>query len=353
MIRLIKASSVFKFPSFLIAAIAWGGLAFSPLNFAYANPQLLPTQQLSTARSLSHQLNAIIRLTKTKLPTPRTTGQSVIPLIYLKDGIAWTMEVKVGSTTARFLLDTGASISMVSPNLTKRLGLTGKPLPPEETRFAVAGNECKEMQAAIYSLPVMSLGKAQIEGLHALQLSQAVIPENLDGILGMDALRYFNLRLDPVQKTLELLPPFPVPNRDRAQAIPLLIQDNVPLAEVKINDSVSYRFLVDTGAESTFISPKIAEQLQLSSESMQPIQVQGFCGLEPANYTALGKVQVGNQSLNQVEAVVLQNTAVLESLKVDGILGQNFLNAFYQSWYFQRSGQATNSVLLLNPHDQN
>ncbi|MEB3308654.1 MAG: aspartyl protease family protein [Snowella sp.] len=341
---------MFKFPAFLIAAIAWGGLAFSPFSFASANPQPLPTQQFSKTRSLSYRLKAIIRLTNTKLPSPRTTGQGIVPLNYLKDGIAWTVEVKVGQQTATFLLDTGASMSMVSPNLTKKLGLTGKPLPPEETRFAVAGNECKEMKAAIYALPPISLGQAQIQGLHALQLSQAVIPENLDGILGMDALRYFNLRLDPVQKTLELLPPSPIPNRDRAQAIPLLIQDNVPLVEVKINDSVSYLFLVDTGAESTFISPKIAKQLQLPPDAMQPVQVQGFCGLEPANYTALGKVQVGNQHLNQVEAVVLQNTAVLESLKVDGILGQNFLNAFHQSWYFNsRVSTKTHKALILTP----
>jgi predicted aspartyl protease len=82
---------------------------------------------------------------------------------------------------------------------------------------------------------------------------------------------------------------------------------------------------------------------------MKPIQVQGFCGLEPASYTALSEVQVGNRKLKNIESVVLQNTAVLDSLKVDGILGQNFLNSFHQFWYFDHSSEQIKAYLILTP----
>ena len=47
-------------------------------------------------RSLPRQLKAIIRLAHTKLPPPTTTGTGRLTLEPLTNGIAWTMEVKIG-----------------------------------------------------------------------------------------------------------------------------------------------------------------------------------------------------------------------------------------------------------------
>ena len=302
-----------------------------------------------TQRSLSRRLKAIIRLAHTKLPPPTTTGTGRLSLTPLKDGIAWTIDVKIGDRLAKVLLDTGASLSMVSPDLTQSLGLTGKELPPEETRYAVAGDECQEMKAFIYQLPVIALGTAKATGLQTLQLSQAIIPENLAGILGMDLLNHFNFQIDPIRKELLLSTVSDLPKRDRDQAIPLVMQDGVALVQVKINGDSPFVFLIDTGAESTFISPEVAAKLKLSADSMKPIQVQGFCGLESASYTSLAEVQVGDRVFKNIESVVLKNTAVLESLKVDGILGQNFLNGFHQSWYFDHSSDQIKAYLVLTP----
>ena len=302
-----------------------------------------------TQRSLSRRLKAIIRLAHTKLPPPTTTGTGRLSLEPLQDGIAWTIDIKIGDRLAKVLLDTGASISMVSPDLTQSLGLKGKELPPEEIRYAVAGDGCQKTNASIYQLPVITLGTAKATGLQTLQLSQAIIPENLAGILGMDLLSHFNFQIDPIRKELQLSPPSEPPKRDRDQAIPLVMQDGVALVQVKINGDSPFLFLIDTGAESTFISPEVAAKLKLSPDSMKPIQVQGFCGLEPASYTALSEVQVGDRALKNIESVVLQNTAVLDSLKVDGILGQNFLNSFHQFWYFDHSSEQIKAYLILTP----
>jgi predicted aspartyl protease len=307
------------------------------------------TPEKITQRSLARRLKAIIRLAHTKLPPPTTTGTGRLSLEPLKDGIAWTIDIKIGDRLAKVLLDTGASLSMVSPDLTQSLGLTGKELPPEEIRYAVAGDGCQKMNASIYQLPVIKLGTAKATGLQALQLSQAIIPENLAGILGMDLLSHFNFQIDPVRKELLLSPTSEPPKRDRNQAIPLVMQDGVALVQVKINRDSPFLFLIDTGAESTFISPEVAAKLKLSPDSMKPIQVQGFCGLESASYTSLAEVTVGDRALKNIESVVLQNTAVLDSLKVDGILGQNFLNSFHQSWYFDHSSGQIKAYLVLTP----
>ena len=337
--------------SILSCAIALAELTFISPIFAQTRLDLLQsvTTEKSTPRSLSRRLKAIIRLAHTKLPPPTTTGTGRVSLEPLKDGIAWTIDIKIGDRLAKVLLDTGASISMVSPDLTQSLGLKGKELPPEEIRYAVAGDGCQKMNASIYQLPVIKLGTAKTTGLQALQLSQAIIPENLAGILGMDLLNHFNFQIDPIRKELLLSTVSDLPKRDRDQAIPLVMQDGVALVQVKINGDSPFVFLIDTGAESTFISPEVAAKLKLSADSMKPIQVQGFCGLESASYTSLAEVTVGDRALKNIESVVLQNTAVLDSLKVDGILGQNFLNSFYQFWYFDHSSEQIKAYLVLIP----
>ena len=53
-------------------------------------------------RSLPRRLKAIIRLAHTKLPPPTTTGTGRVSLEPLKDGIAWTMEVKLAIAQQKF-----------------------------------------------------------------------------------------------------------------------------------------------------------------------------------------------------------------------------------------------------------
>ena len=93
--------------------------------------------------------------------------------------------------------------------------------------------------------------------------------------------------------------------------------------------------MLDTGAESIFISQKLASQLKISEAERQEIQVQGFCGIEMAEYAFLAQVKMGNYELKNLETVIL-SSPVLKLLEVDGILGQNFLNNYQQYWRFNR-----------------
>ena len=79
--------------------------------------------------------------------------------------------------------------------------------------------------------------------------------------------------------------------------------------------------------------------------------MQGFCGIEMAEYAALAKVKMGNYQLTNLETVIL-DSPVLKLLEVDGILGQNFLNNYQQHWQFKqkKSGEfPSGGSLLLTP----
>ncbi|MGL5032719.1 MAG: aspartyl protease family protein, partial [Microcystaceae cyanobacterium] len=294
-------------------------------------------------------LRAIIRLTKVRVSKPKVEGEAKLKIDPLEGGIAWTVKGQVGDRWGKFLLDTGASISMLTPEFVNGLGLKGKALPKEATRYALAGNDCQNIEATLHNIPLLQLGNAKIKNLQALELSQTVIPAALDGVLGMDVLTHFQIEVDPRQRELKLL------SRDRPinpknAPIPLVMREGVALVKVKLNQQQeTFLFMIDTGAESTFISPQIAKSLQLDPKKLNPIQVQGFCGLESARSTNLERLQVGNQTIKQLETVILSNTAVLDSLQVDGILGQNFLNQFQQIWHFDLSPNPSPGKLYLTP----
>ncbi|NEP40273.1 MAG: clan AA aspartic protease, partial [Okeania sp. SIO2H7] len=120
---------------------------------------------------------------------------------------------------------------------------------------------------------------------------------------------------------------------------------------VEINGKGPFIFMLDTGAESIFISQKLANQLNISAAERQEIRVQGFCGIEMAEYASLAKVKMGNYQLTNLETVIL-SSPVLKLLEVDGILGQNFLNNYQQYWRFNQKNPENfpaDGSLLLTP----
>ena len=167
----------------------------------------------------------------------------------------------------------------------------------------------------------------------------------------MDILSNFDVEINPKTQELKLLPPTPVAPANINSIIQLKTKLGVMLAEVEINGKGPFIFMLDTGAESIFISQKLASQLNISAAERQEIRVQGFCGIEMAEYAALAQVKMGNYELTNLETVIL-SSSVLKLLEVDGILGQNFLNNYQQYWQFKQENSQefpTEGSLLLTP----
>ena len=118
------------------------------------------------------------------------------------------------------------------------------------------------------------------------------------------------------------------------------------LAQVEVNGQGPFTFLLDTGADSTFISPTVARQANL--EAARPQQIRGFCGLEDAQTARLTSIKLQAHQQANLDAIILPSSSILSVLGVDGILGQNFLNQYQQYWRFTKdtSGQFDGSLLL-------
>lgn len=295
-------------------------------------------------------LDAIVRLEGLNLPHPKTIGEATIPLEKLAGSQVFTLQLAIGEKSGRFLLDTGASTTMIATPIVQDLGLKGEPIPNQGLDYAVAGDDCPNMNGILHHLPPLVINQVRVEELRGLEFSTTVIPEELSGVLGMDFLRNFDLKLNPQIGQLQLLNPSPLPTESISEAIPLESRLGVMLASVKINHQGPFTFLLDTGADVIFISKQLANQLQLDESNRQPIKVQGFCGLEDAEVSPLETVTIQDYQQNNLEAVIL-SSPVLDLLQIDGIIGQSFLNQYQQYWRFNPPTQSQDfqGSLLLVP----
>lgn len=319
-------------------------------------------------------LKAIVQLRDLKLAPPQVQGQATLPLQLLPDSRAFTLSLRAGNQSGQFLVDTGASTSIMASELVQRLKLTGKPIPANQLSLAVAGDRCPPIQARWYRMPSLlpmpgtrqtnpnvptpppnQINGLQINGLQAIEFSRKILPGGILGVLGTDVLAQFDLKINPASPSLQFLPPSRLPVADQHRAIPLHRKLGVMIAQVKINGVGPFKVMLDTGADSVFISPRLAAQIQADPLLRQPIEVLGFCGIEKAEKLMLSQVEMtsGQQTYQQsnLEGIIL-TSPILKLLDVDGIVGQSFLAQYQQHWRFtpsQINGQTVDGSLILNP----
>lgn len=290
-------------------------------------------------------LRAIVQLEGLALPKPLVSGRGTVPLGLLEQSRGvYTLELSIGGqmgdhnpVLGRFLFDTGASTTLLSAPLRQRLGLVGTPVGTDNLSYAVAGKHCPALTATRLPLQSLQIQDVRVRQLQALQFDQTLIPEGADGVLGMDVLAQFQFTVDPQARRLTLEPPRPISPAQRLQAIPLEVRSGVMLAQLSINGQGPFTVLVDTGADGTFISRAVAERLGLGDR--KPIQMLGFCGLEDAEQANLNQVSLQSSLQNYLQRnldVVITDSSVLRTLAIDGVLGQNFLNRYRQTWHLSQ-----------------
>jgi predicted aspartyl protease len=310
------------------------------------------TWQSQSLATLHHNVvsYAVVQLQGLNVPVPKVKGTATVSLKVLEKSQVYSTTVMVGKLPRQFLVDTGASTTLLSAELVTTLKLPGRYVPNDRLASAVAGKECASMKATLHELPLLTLQGLEIQGVNGLRFETAAVPDGLSGVMGMDILHQFDLNFKPKAKTLEFAAPSVLPASDAAKAIPLQKKLGVFLAKLTLNGQGPFTMLLDTGADSTFISGAIALRLNLSNR--QPAKILGFCGLEPAEKSQLASVKLQQNEQKKLETIIV-SSPILKLLGVDGILGQNFLSNYQQQWRFTpatiNGAKADGSLLLSAP----
>jgi len=109
----------------------------------------------------------------------------------------------------------------------------------------------------------------------------------------------------------------------------------VLLVPCLLQDSHRYWFLADTGAAITMLSRQVADELGLDlSHPLRRERIASVHRMAWAPVVRLDSLQVGSQRVTDIEVLVLSFPT---DLRVDGLLGVNFLERFRPTFEFDRS----------------
>jgi len=131
-------------------------------------------------------------------PRPRRSEETVIALTKVPGG--WLTEVVInGSWTGPLLLDTGASVTLISPAVARAAGVTIESDTPRVEVQGVAGRT----RGPIVTLTSLQVGEVEARGIRAVVVE---LPTGLHGLLGNSFLSRYTFTLDPREGALRLHP---------------------------------------------------------------------------------------------------------------------------------------------------
>jgi predicted aspartyl protease len=173
------------------------------------------------------------------------------------------LQVKVnGSSPLSFILDTGASASVINESRVKELGL-------QSQGQAAATTQGGSTEASF--IRDVSLNLSGVEFPHmtlvAIRLSglEAGLGRSVDGILGYEIFNRFVVEIDYASKTVTFYEPQSYRYSGRGEVLPIIIEDNTPFVRAKVaaadKQSFEGTFLINTGLTGTlaFNSPFVVQ----------------------------------------------------------------------------------------------
>jgi predicted aspartyl protease len=139
-----------------------------------------------------------------------------------------------------FLLDTGASPTVLDPRVARALHLMEEP-----ASITVVGGS---VQAGKTVVPDLSFGPVQRDNVPVLvedlSFLQKALPVRIDGVIGLDVLGQTSFMIDYASRTIAFGAVPALPN-----AIPLHMGDGLAIVDAQVN-GVGASLLLDTGASS-------------------------------------------------------------------------------------------------------
>ncbi len=282
----------------------------------------------------SDRMASLMRQTGTQIIHPKGLGQTTIPLQIQPGQSLFRIPVSIQKQQFSFLLDTGASNSVIDYRTARKLGLKGRPASADLLKYFVVGQQPNRQAPVVYTLPTLILGQTRVSQLIGIGLSTQGPPFKSDGILGLDFLSQFDLVINPKKQSLSLLrPSAPV-----SSGLPLKGRLGVmTTSAIYIDGKGPYTFLLDTGAAVTTLSENLNQQLGLSFRQAKDVQVMGLGGRIIARWAKLDSLLLQNYRLANKD-VLVASSPIFQTLGIDGVIGQDVLSQYEQHWRFGSPG---------------
>jgi predicted aspartyl protease len=232
------------------------------------------------------------------------------------------------------LLDTGATRTLLTPDIARRLGISPEPDAPRSSMVTLGS---KEGQLPLIRLASLAVGDAAVEDLHVGVCTTLPHAPFIDGLLGGDFLKHFTLRLDYARSRLQLLPP-DTPDTSSPSAtspptavlstMPTEVIDNHMLVQAMLNHTEPVTLLLDTGTTYTMLTPETARRAGLQPTRHRPMGLLKVVGGQQVRFplVPIAALAMGEAIVKNLQVGIL--AAFPGTRPVDGLLGGDFLEHF-------------------------
>ena len=242
-----------------------------------------------------------------------------------KSGLMW-IPVVINGKTYDFILDTGASFTMISQDLAKDIG--AKII---STPVFVGGGESTGGYGQRAFIENMNIGLISLKNIIAFVSENPSDddPLKVDAVLGMDFIkRTGEIQIDLSTMTLTI----PVQRTLPANGRNIIFEVNIPVVEASDANGNRYTFILDTGASGDNLSDRWFSKNTEMTEALT-VETQRTWGHGGAVQNQIVKVPeykltIGNASANfkEIPATLPANGTVSSSR--DGRLGMGLLKQF-------------------------
>lgn len=272
-----------------------------------------------------------------------TLGHSSLGIPFELSGDLIVLKARVNrSKPLHFILDTGASISVIDPQSarTMRLRTKGK-LKLDATGGSVQSELIGPVALSIAGVTVFSQTLATID----LDMLAPLFGFKIDGIIGHDFINNFVVEIDYHAGLMNLYEPHSYKYSGAGESIPIEIIEKTPYARARIvlngREPITGKFEVDTGGtgilnvNTPFVNKhKILETLTRHAES----KLGGAGGSGAAVKARVDSVELGSLVVKNPVVVFAQGTEGSEnSTEFDGELGGGLFSQFKTILDYSRS----------------
>lgn len=269
-------------------------------------------------------------------------AQTVVKLNTTDRGLSIVPVSVNGSGPYPFLLDTGSSRTLVQNELLRALGIASNEKVPAYMTTGVS--YVRNALAKSISIDRLSINDLEIEGIDGHQLNE--IEASIQGILGEDFLKHFDILIDNQAKILIL---------DGASALARsLTGDHVPLSffgihgkllapdrliiDVKLPSTQMAHVLIDSGSNSAIFFPRyppVGDGLDATGYALASPSGNSRCRLQ------LQTLRIGNDYFPRVRLAFCQGLT-RDKMDVDGTLPTNMFDCIFISHLAK--------YVIVNPH---
>lgn len=218
-----------------------------------------------------------------------------------------------------FILDTGASETVITPPTARQLGIRGLSVAPDQDKGHVESLSVGGV--SVRNLPVFITDPPQAL---PLRLDKGI---DYRGLLGHTFLKRFIMTIDYAGRRLRLVSleqqpnALVVPHRPGVSSARFDVREGMIYARGAVNAKGPVTFLVDTGSAEILLLPGAAQSLGVLSTPAS--------GHHNVGFTQLDRVSLGGATALNLPAIVHRlDREGIRRLSYHGILGTPFLSNF-------------------------